>query len=218
MNNKEDRKRGYSRLLTSTVLVVSLMGVGLAEASPISVGTEFYISDYAEDGNGNLLHDFSQTDVETKNVEVGTVFSRSWSINKNNYADVWQSLWVNTTSEFTLAPSSSDTYEVALNFSYSTIFNSNGDASSYLNDAVLDFNDNYTFKLNSGSSQSFNWFFDIVGEAGLFGGVGEYDGTLNAQLDITDIKLIAASVPEPSSLALLLLGAVGLLVKRKQVG
>lgn len=217
MNNKEDINLSCSRLVAGVVLAFSLMGVSLAEAVPISVGTEFYTSDYAEDSNGNLLHDISQNESEAKNAVIGTVFSRSWSINNDSYADIWQSLWVDTTSEFTLDPSSSETYEIALNFSYSTSFNASGDASSYLNGTILDFNDNYSFKLDAGSSQSFNWFFDLVGEAGLFGGVGEYDGTLNAQLDITDIKLISATVPEPSSLALLLLGSLGLLVKRKLV-
>mgnify|MGYP000250586140 CR=1 FL=1 len=215
MNNKEEEKRSGSRLFTGAVLIASLMGAGLVEASPISVSTEFFTSNYAEDGNGTVLNDLALTENESKSVEIGTVFSRSWSIDSGGYSDIWQSLWVDTTSEFKLDPISNDTYEITLNFSYSTKFDSTGDASALLYDSILDFNDNYTFKLDAGSSQSFNWFFELVGEAGLFGGTGSYAGMLSAQLDITDITLISASVPEPSSLVLLLLGSLGLLAKRK---
>lgn len=225
MNNKGDYKTGYSRLLASAVLAVSLVSVSsLVDASPITVTTEFLTDHYAEDSNGNeLVSDGTNTATGLQTSTVTSVdvfapqevFNESWEISSANFDDVWESLLVDIYTDFSLDAGDTNAYEITLDYDFSrSITAPIGNASSGVGVYYESFIGSNTFILNPGDLVLFDWGYELYGEAALAGGDGEYDSTINASLNITDIRTIPANVPEPSSLALLLLGALGLLAKR----
>lgn len=212
----------FTHLLAMTLtLLVLTGGASVATALPISVSTEIYVDHYAEDANGNSLISTGPILTNNTNDLVSSapfeVFSQSWTLSSAQYDDVWESMLVDIYTDFSLDAGDLNTYEVSLSYAFSSNASYTGNdsfAETYINGES--FSGSQIITLNSGVTESFSWLYELYGDAGIFGGTGEYNVNVAANLNITDIKMITTSVSEPSSLLLMLLGFAGLVSRKRK--